>query len=119
MKIVDHAGNSIKVGRLLRWQPKDQLDLYVKVVDVVSPTKDMPGHVTFTANFSIQPTAKEQGAIQFKDFVTVFDPEDELRAEMVLAKTLESLPKGPVAVPDPLSKETEQEELQTRFGGGE
>ncbi len=94
MKVVDHAGNSIKTGRLLRWQPSQMPDLYVKVKDVVPPTKDAPGKVEFTVIFGIAPTAKEQGAVQFKDFITVFDPEDELRAEAVVAKAAEEAPNG-------------------------
>lgn len=86
MKVVDHAGNSIKVGRLLRWIPTIQPDLYVKIVDVVAPTKDEAGKVVFTVHFGIAPQPKEQGAVQFKDFVTVYDPEEELKAEAVLAK---------------------------------
>lgn len=99
MKIVDHCGNSLVKGRLLRWQPKDTPDLYVKVIDVVPPTKGTPGRVEFVVTFGIQPTDREQGAIQFKDFVTVYDPEDELRAEAAMAEALKRLP-GPVAVPD-------------------
>lgn len=91
MKVIDHAGNSIKAGRLLRWIPTGQPDLYVKVTDVVAPTKDMPGKVVFTVQFGIAPQAKDQGAVQFKDFVTVFDPEDELRAEMVVAKVTDDM----------------------------
>lgn len=100
MKIVDHAGNSLKAGRLLRWQhnatQSGPVDYYVKVVDVVAPTKDMPGKVEFTVTFGIPPQAKEQGVIQFKDFVTVFDPEEEIRAEATLAR---------VTGPQPLSLE--------------
>lgn len=95
MKVIDHAGNSLVKGRLLRWQPSQMPDLYVKVTDVVSPTKEMPGKVEFTVTFGIAPQNKEQGAVQFKDFVTVFDPEDELRAEAVLAKATEALPDPP------------------------
>jgi len=87
VKVIDHAGNSLKPGRLLRWIPTSQVDLYVKVKDVVPPTKDIPGKVMFEVTFGIAPQPKEGGAVQFKDFVTVFDPEDELKAEAILAKT--------------------------------
>jgi hypothetical protein len=89
VKVIDHAGNVLKPGRLLRWQPSPQsgsVDLYVKVRDVVAPTKTAPGRVEFVVTFAIAPQAKEEGAIQFKDFITVMDPEDELRAETVLDK---------------------------------
>ena len=93
MKVVDHAGNSIKAGRLLRWQPSPQMgpiDLYVKVKDVVPPTEEMPGKLTLELNFGIQPkTKKDQAVVQFRDFVTVFDPEEELRTEAALAKVEE------------------------------
>jgi hypothetical protein len=86
VKVIDHAGNVLKPGRLLRWQPTGQVDLYVKVKDVVAPTKTVPGRVEFVVTFGIAPQTKEEGAIQFKDFITVMDPEDELRAEAVLDK---------------------------------
>lgn len=89
MKVIDHAGNSLKAGRLLRWQPSQLPDLYVKVKDIVPPTKDMPGKVEFTVTFGIAPQKGEQGAVQFKDFITVFDPEDELKAEAVVEKVAE------------------------------
>lgn len=94
MRVIDHAGNSIVKGRLLRWQPNQQpVDYYVKVVDVVPPTKEAPGRMELAVTFGIAPQAKD-GAIQFKDFVTVFDPEDELRAEAVLAKVTDGPAKA-------------------------
>jgi hypothetical protein len=93
MKVIDHVGNSLIKGRLLRWQRVDPtpLDMYVKVLDVVPPTKDMPGNVTLSLTFGIAPISKkdnERGAVQFKEFTTVFDPEDELRTEVALAKAM-------------------------------
>lgn len=102
MKVVDHAGNSIVSGRLLRWQPSPQGgpgDYYVKVADVVKPTQDEPGKVVITLTFGIQKLTKkddmDHGAVRFADFVTVLDPEDELRTEAVLAKAVGD---GPVLV---------------------
>jgi hypothetical protein len=95
MKVIDHAGNSIKVGRLLRWQPSQRNgpgDYYVKVIDIVNPTMDEPGKVVFALTFGIKQLSKkeesEHVAIGFPDFVTVFDPEEELRAEAALAKAM-------------------------------
>lgn len=95
MRIVDHAGNSIKPGRLLRWQvPQGQgVDCYVKVKDVVYPTltehgvPGKPGKVVVEVMFGIPPLdkqPKEGAAVQFHDLVTVFDPEDELKAQTVV-----------------------------------
>jgi hypothetical protein len=84
VRVVDHAGNVLKPGRLLRWQPSGQVDLYVKVKEVVGPTKTAEGRVEVVLTMAIAPQSREEGAIQFKDFITVMDPEDELRAEKVL-----------------------------------
>lgn len=89
IRVVDHAGNPIKVGRLLRWQPSPAsgpLDLYVKVKDVVAPDDKMPGKVVLELSFGIAPNPKKDAVCQFRDFVTVLDPEDELRAEAVVEK---------------------------------
>jgi hypothetical protein len=93
MRIVDHAGNSIRPGRLLRWQTKGTIDCYVKVKDVVLPTLTaagvigQPGRVVVEVIFGIPPLdkqPKENAAVQLSDLVTVFDPEDELRAQAVM-----------------------------------
>jgi hypothetical protein len=92
MKLIDHAGNSIVPGRMLRWQHDSThsgpLDFYVKVRDTVAPSVDMPGRLVFEVTIGVPPQKKQDGAIQFKDFVTVYDPEDELRAQAVLAKVV-------------------------------
>ena len=99
MKIVDHCGNSIKAGRLLRWQPSPQGgpgDYYIRVKDVVNPTKEAPGQVVIELMFGIKPIAKESpdSVVRFADFVTVFDPEDELKAEAAVAHALEEDKNG-------------------------
>lgn len=91
MKIVDHAGNEIKVGRLLRWQHNIQqagpVDFYVKVKDVVAPTDKAPGRLVIELTLGVSPqVGKADGAVQFRDFVTVLDPEEDARAEAVLDK---------------------------------
>lgn len=90
MKIVDHIGNEIKKGRLLRWQHNVEqagpLDFYVKVIDTVAPTKLTPGSVSFAVTIGIAQQTREDGAIKFQDFITVQDPEEELRADAALAK---------------------------------
>lgn len=92
MKVIDHAGNSIKVGRLLRWQPNPSsgpLDLYVTVKDVEPPTAGTPGRMVIELIFGIAPAGKSDSkVVQFKDFVTVMDPKDELKAEIVLTKVV-------------------------------
>lgn len=94
MKVIDHAGNSIKVGRLLRWQHRPDssgpLDFYVKVVDVAAPTTETPGKLEFTVIIGIPPqTKKDAQVVQFRDFITVFDPEEEVKAEAVMDKVVE------------------------------
>lgn len=90
--MIDHAGNSIKVGRTLRWMvPNGQgVDAYVKVKDVVPPTEFGPGKVVVELVFGIQKIGgtgtKGKDAIQFSDLVTVFDPEEEMRTEAALAR---------------------------------
>ena len=92
MKVIDHAGNSIKPGRLLRWQHSPQSgpsDFYVKVIDVVAPGADMPGKLVFEVTFGIPPQkGKDAKVVQFRDFITVFDPEEELRAEVAVEKAM-------------------------------
>lgn len=97
MRVIDHAGNSLKIGRLLRWQPSPQGgpgDYYVKVTDVVQPTLLEPGKVVLAITFGIKPPAKkddmENGAVRFADLITVFDPEEELKAEAAVAKAKEA-----------------------------
>lgn len=90
MKVVDHAGNSIVKGRLLRWQHNQQsgpVDFYVKVLDVVAPSADMPGKVEIALTFGVPPQNKKGAdVVQFRDFITVQDPEEELRTEAALAR---------------------------------
>ncbi|SRR5229473_127658 len=97
MKIVDHAGNSIVKGRLMRWQPSPQGghgDYYVKVIDVVHPTQHDPGKVIVTVMFGVAPLGKtklDEAVVRFGDFVTVFDPEDELKAELAVKRATEAI----------------------------
>lgn len=93
VKVIDHAGNSIKPGRMLRWiVPNGQgVDCYVKVKDVVPPTEQAPGKIVVELVFGIQHidrTVKGKDAIRFNDLVTVFDPEEELRAEAALNRAV-------------------------------
>jgi hypothetical protein len=97
IKIVDHAGNIIKKGRLVRWQPSPALgplDLYVRVLDVVEPTSDENGRFVFEVTMGIEKQKRTDGAIQFKDVVTVLDPEEELRTAKVLADAVERTKNG-------------------------
>jgi hypothetical protein len=85
MKVIDAIGNSLVKGRLLLWKPHD---IYVKVMDVVSPSIGIPGKVVISVEFGIAPIEKgkdvENGAVNFKDFITVNDPEEEIRTTRVL-----------------------------------
>lgn len=93
MKVIDGIGNSLKKGMLLLWKPHD---IYVKVLDVAAPSLGIPGKVVISVEFGIAPIEKgkdiETGAVNFKDFITVQDPEEELRTERALSHATTLIP---------------------------